>query len=193
MSRPPRNLKKDRLLSVGLFMYAYVLMGLTACTAIVISYILVFNYHDLQLTDISFTTEENQWTFLEPVPFAKGSRIYSREEQYTILKQVNAAVFFNIVVCQFFHVWVVRTRLESVFARNPFRNETMNFGVILEVRSCCCCCICCCYGIERWPHTDNTRIRIATRIVWPSWFHGPLILLLNVCALCIALLLCSWR
>jgi hypothetical protein len=34
---------------------------------------------------------------------------------------------------QFFHVFAVRSRFDSLFSKNPFRNVHMNVGVLLEV------------------------------------------------------------
>jgi hypothetical protein len=39
---------------------------------------------------------------------------------------------------QFFHIWMVRSRFDSVFTKNPFRNMHMNFGVLLEVSETVC-------------------------------------------------------
>ncbi len=43
----------------------------------------------------------------------------------------------TLLPSQFFHVWTVRSRFDSFFAKNPFRNMHMNIGVLLEVRSAC--------------------------------------------------------
>jgi len=121
MRRPPRDLKKDRLLSLGLFMYSYVIMGLAEAVAGLISYILVFNYYDLTLSDV-YNTNSNYWSITGGNPdFTKpDGSVLNSDEQVYILKQLNAASLFNIVACQFWHIWSCRVRFESMFTRNPF-------------------------------------------------------------------------
>jgi magnesium-transporting ATPase (P-type) len=132
MTRPPRDLKKDRLLSRALMFYSYILVGLLESAAGLIAYILVFRHYDMQLTDISFTNQDN-WTFGNENAFVHKGRIYTALEQERILKELNAALFFNIVLCQFWHIWFVRARIESFFDRSPLRNPSMNYGVLLSV------------------------------------------------------------
>ncbi len=36
-------------------------------------------------------------------------------------------------VCQAFHIFTVRSRFDSVFSKNPFRNLVLNIGVLLEM------------------------------------------------------------
>jgi len=134
MRRPPRDLKKDRLLSLGLFMYSYVIMGLAEAVAGLISYILVFNYYDLTLSDV-YNTNSNYWSITGGNPdFTKpDGSVLNSDEQVYILKQLNAASLFNIVACQFWHIWSCRVRFESMFTRNPFRNLSLDAGVVLEI------------------------------------------------------------
>jgi magnesium-transporting ATPase (P-type) len=133
MTRPPRDLKKDRLLSRALMFYSYVLVGLMESAAGLIAYILVFRHYNLQLTDISFTNQDN-WTFGNENTFHRYGRVFTAADQDRILKELNATVFFNIVLCQFWYIWLVRVRFESVCTCNPFRNFFMYYGVLLEVR-----------------------------------------------------------
>ena len=80
-----------------------------------------------------FYTAKNNW-----IPgaddFTVGDRVINADDQTQILGEVQASYYFNIVACQFFHIWVVRNRFQSTFTTNPFRNPFLNFGVILEVR-----------------------------------------------------------
>jgi hypothetical protein len=132
MARPPRNLDKDRLMSKGMLVYIELYAGLLNAISAFVSYILVFNYHGLSLADI-FNTASNCWT-ANPDDFVVRGRVYDADEQALILAQAQAGVYFTTVAGQFFHVWSVRVRYESIFQRNPFRNMYLNFGVLVEVR-----------------------------------------------------------
>ena len=55
------------------------------------------------------------------------------------MKGSDLASLSSLQACQFWHIWVVRVRYESVFQRNPFRSLAMNFGVVIEVRDTCGC------------------------------------------------------
>jgi magnesium-transporting ATPase (P-type) len=134
MMRPPRDLKKDRLMSLPLFMYSYVVMGLMEGILPFMAYIIVFAHHGLQLDDIAFTND-NYFNFDLDNTFTSNGRAYSPAFQKTILAEANAAWFFNIVMCQFWHIWFVRFRYDSVFQRNPFQNAPLLFGVVLEARN----------------------------------------------------------
>ena len=100
MSRPPRDLKKDRLLSLGLFMYSYVMVGIAEMIAGFIAYILLFNYHGLELGDIAFTNQ-NGWNIgHNDNLLLHNGQIVDSDTQNLLLKQVNSVSFFAIVACQ---------------------------------------------------------------------------------------------
>jgi len=134
MRRPPRDLKKDRLLSFGLFSYSYLVMGLAEALAGVISYILVLNYHGLSMHHV-YNTNANYWSITGGNPdfHTDDGAVVDSALQVKILKQLNAAALFNIVACQFWHIWSCRVRFESMFQRNPFRNLSLNMGVLAEI------------------------------------------------------------
>ena len=99
-------------------------------------YILALNYNGITLSDTFQTanTIKNNWvTNSDPFYAASSGRTFSREEQTTILGQVQASYYFNVVMCQFWHIWIVRNRFQSSLAKNPFRNVFTNIGVLCEV------------------------------------------------------------
>lgn len=133
MTRPPRDLKKDRLMSLPLMVYSYFLMGILMSLSGLIAYIIVFTEHGLALHEVynrnaRFFNLHTDTNWLAP-----DGRIFTPHDQKVIVRELNAATFFNIVTCQFWHIWVVRNRLESIFARSPFRNDSMNYGVIIAL------------------------------------------------------------
>lgn len=100
MARPPRDLKKDRLLSLGLFVYTYIMVGMAEAATALISYIIVFDQFGLQLSDIAFQNS-NGWNIgPNSVWYSKAGKMFDSNLQNKILLQVNAAWFFTIVGCQ---------------------------------------------------------------------------------------------
>ncbi len=99
MLRPPRDIKRDRLMSLSLMVYCYAYSSLANVVAIFISYILVLNHYDLTLTDVFQATSTKNF-IPNPDPFRVGNRIYSPDEQMKILGALQAGVYFNLVFCQ---------------------------------------------------------------------------------------------
>ena len=97
MERPPRNLVKDRLLSAGLMVYSYCFVGTLEFVACLISLVITLRHYGLTMTDISFL--DGGWSMSGNDPVTVNGITFSDAEQSHILKQINAAWFFNIVVC----------------------------------------------------------------------------------------------
>ena len=59
-------------------------------------------------------------------------RIFSNVEQFAIASEAQSAYFITMVMCQFSHIWMCKTRTRSLF-QHGVGNMMMNFGVIIEI------------------------------------------------------------
>jgi sodium/potassium-transporting ATPase subunit alpha len=126
MTRPPRDVKKDHLVSFSLLSYSYLQVGMIEVGLCFISYFLIFYSHGIPASALPRTTDY----FKSGAPIFKVSDEleFTEEQQLEIIKQVNAAWFMCVVLCQFFHIWVCKTRIVSVF-KHTMKNWLMFVGV----------------------------------------------------------------
>ncbi|KAK6497774.1 hypothetical protein TWF481_012176 [Arthrobotrys musiformis] len=112
--RPPRDLKKDKLVDWKLLLQAYGLIGLTETFT---SFAMAFWY--LQRKGIPFSA---LWFgFGNPVPGLDPDYVIDR------LAEASSIYFVNLVVMQFFVLMAIRTRRLSIFQHPPlFNKETQN-------------------------------------------------------------------
>lgn len=68
----------------------------------------------------------------DPLTAADG-RIYSASDQLTILGEAQAAWYATIVLCQFWHIFTVKTRIASTFKHPSFANVMTDLGVVLDI------------------------------------------------------------
>lgn len=58
---------------------------------------------------------------------------FDAPRQYAIAREASSAWFLTLVLCQFWHVWNCRTRVDSVFTRGIFSNVVTSYGAALAV------------------------------------------------------------
>ncbi|EWC46262.1 hypothetical protein DRE_04433 [Drechslerella stenobrocha 248] len=107
--RPPRDLKKDRLVDWKLLLQAYGLIGLAET---VTSFSMAFWY--LQRKGIPFS--ELWFGFGRPIPGQDPQYVADR------LSEASSIYFVNLVIMQFFVLMAIRTRRLSVFQHPPLFN-----------------------------------------------------------------------
>lgn len=113
--RPPRNLKRDRLVNWQLLVQSYGLMGIFQTFT---SFAMSFWY--LQRNGIHFS---DLW-------FAFGKIPAGVDEDYYTLKvnEASSIYFVNLVVMQWFNLMTTRTRRLSIVQHPPlFNKETQNW------------------------------------------------------------------
>ncbi|KAF3927124.1 hypothetical protein AA313_de0209440 [Arthrobotrys entomopaga] len=112
--RPPRDLKKDRLVDWKLLLQAYGLIGLTET---VTSFAMAYWY--LQRKGVPFSA---LWFgFGNPIPGVSEDYVSER------LAEASSIYFVNLVIMQFFVLMAIRTRRLSIFQHPPlFNKETQN-------------------------------------------------------------------
>ncbi|KAF3937610.1 hypothetical protein ABW19_dt0204145 [Dactylella cylindrospora] len=108
--RPPRNLKKDRLVDWKLLLEAYGLIGLAETLT---SFAMAFWY--LQRNGIPFSA---LW-------LGFGNAVPGKDADYvaTKLAEASSIYFVNLVVMQFFVLMAIRTRRLSIFQHPPLFNK----------------------------------------------------------------------
>jgi len=145
MSRPPRNAKTDRLASWQLISYSFLQAGLIECISAYIGFFLVFEYYGMAFKDLFNTnffqenTDEDMPTFpgchtlADNPPFPTGSVCYNAADQQEVLFQAQTAYYAILVFSQVAHIWLCKTRTESLFTHGVFRNEFTLPAVIVEI------------------------------------------------------------
>jgi len=129
MSRPPRNSKKDRLVSPRLLTYAYLQIGVIESIAGLFAFFAVFWQHGLPPSAIYQTAKPpGYFQYTTKDDFVYNGRVYTPDEQLNILRISNGAYYLTVVLSQLGHIWMCKTRNQSVF-KHGFHNVIMNVGV----------------------------------------------------------------
>ncbi|KAF1326577.1 putative hydrolase, partial [Globisporangium splendens] len=133
MNRPPRDMKKDRLMSFPLLMYSYMIAGMVNVAGCFLAYSMVFWRNGISLSDI-YLSADIFWQSDAPVfCIADGSKCLTDTEQTSILAQACGSWYIALVACQFCHVWMCKTRRVSLFKHGVFTNAVMIYGALLSL------------------------------------------------------------
>jgi magnesium-transporting ATPase (P-type) len=134
MTRKPRDPRRDRLVSPVLLFYAYVTAGLVISAGCVGSYTFIYRQHDIRLSDFHapdlngdggpfFTLSAS-----EDVTIERTNVTFTAEQQRRIFSEGVTAFYISLAVGQFFHIWVCKTRVVSLF-QHGFDNKLTFYGV----------------------------------------------------------------
>ncbi|RLN95433.1 hypothetical protein BBJ28_00023338 [Nothophytophthora sp. Chile5] len=132
MQRPPRDLNKDRLMSKSLLIYAYIIAGMVNAGGCMLAYGAVFWRHGVSFSDLFLSAEDFWNTDAETFCTAEGE-CYEADEQTDILAQACGSWYIALVVCQFFHIWMCKTRRTSVTKHSVFTNSVTIYGAVIEL------------------------------------------------------------
>lgn len=130
MDRPPRDASKDRLVSFPLLSYAYLQAGIIEALACVLAYFTVFIYHAIPVSMLLFS--DTYWKYNSPDLKVNDSLTLSASSQLVILGEANAAFYVTLIMSQFAHIWMCKTRTQSLFTHG-IKNMVMNYGVFIEL------------------------------------------------------------
>lgn len=134
MTRPPRSLANDRLVSRNLLIYSYLIIGLAECAAGLWAYIWVLSNFNLRIQDL--VDERNDFGKSAKKPFCihhDGQRIcYDRDQQIHILGQASAAFYITLVISQLFHMINVKSTHVSIF-KHDWSNMKSLYGALLTL------------------------------------------------------------
>jgi sodium/potassium-transporting ATPase subunit alpha len=136
MDRPPRDPKKDRLVSAPLLIYAYIVAGAFVSAGCMGAYAIVYHQNGIRLSDFfapDLSLDRGAYFSLttdEPVTIERTGKTWSAKEQKELFSKGTTAFYIALTVGQFFHVWVCKTRLNSIFTHG-FSNKLMFYGVAI--------------------------------------------------------------
>ncbi len=131
MKRKPRDVKRDHLVNLQLLLYSYLQAGLVITGLSFLTYFLIFMKYGIPASALPFSSDTH-WINSGAQNFTVGDLTFTAEDQANILAEVQSGYWITLVMCQFWHVWMCKTRVISLFKHN-MRNWTMNMGVIIEV------------------------------------------------------------
>ncbi|KAE9032063.1 Sodium/potassium-transporting ATPase subunit alpha [Phytophthora rubi] len=132
MKRPPRNLKKDRLMSKSLLIYAYAVAGMINAAGCLVAYGAVFWRNGISFSDL-FMSADNYWTSGADTFCTSDGECFDEAEQTRLLEEACGSWYIALIVCQFFHVWMVKTRRTSVVNASPLKNTVTIYGAAIEI------------------------------------------------------------
>lgn len=113
--RPPRNIKKDRLVDTKLIFHAYFLVGLLQCF---LSFTMAF--WQVERRGIPFTAI---W-----LKFGNYDSQYDPDYIAEVFNEASSIYFVTLVIMQLFNLLATRTRRLSIFQQPPlFNKDTQNW------------------------------------------------------------------
>lgn len=133
MERPPRDTKKDRLVSPAVLIYSYVCIGFIESAGGIVSYLLAYYSYGIYASDLFlngdsfFKAGAEMWC----LPHSDG-RCFSGEEQERISYEAASGWLIAVVVGQFFHIWTVRARRVPLH-KQSMSNVVVFYGVVIEL------------------------------------------------------------
>ncbi|KAF2022309.1 calcium ATPase [Aaosphaeria arxii CBS 175.79] len=114
MLRPPRNIKKDRLVNARLIFHAYFLVGMFQC---ILSFAMAFWY--MERRGVPFAAQWLKFGQLDPQ--------YDPDYVSAVANEASSIYFVTLVIMQLFNLLATRTRRLSLFQQPPiFNKETQN-------------------------------------------------------------------
>ena len=119
MKRKPRNIKKDRLVSRQLLVYAYLIVGVIEMIGCILAYLWVFYSHDIPISGIFFTSDKH-WGAKDQTDICFDERCLSTSDQEDIVGEAASAWYITLIVCQLFHLVNCKTRF------TPLRRHRMD-------------------------------------------------------------------
>ena len=134
MDRPPRDCKKDSLVSFRLLSYSYLQGGVIEVMFCFLAYFLTFAYNSTcQVMPHELYDLGSNYFNDKPIGDYYGDyNICSKEDQKHVLYQVQTAWYSTVVLGQFANIWMCKTRQMSLF-QHGIQNPMTVYGVIIEV------------------------------------------------------------
>jgi len=133
MKHPPKDSKKERLVSFRVLCYSYLIMGNFQAIVCMLNYFRVF-YYKYQITPLMlYGTAVNYFQYGAPDFVVNENVRYKDFEQVNILDDVVSSYYVCLVFCQFFHIWMCKTRRISIFTHGITRNVVMIYGSLIQL------------------------------------------------------------
>ncbi len=154
MTRPPRNLQRDRLVSAPSLVYSYLIAGIGNALVCMFAYFMVYVRNGIPVRRVAYSLDKGYFAY---PPFEQNAAgewmsggkvvpllINSRGEAFDALRQweifceSQAAWYLTLILCQFWHIWNCRTRSASIFKHGLFSNVVTVYGAVAEIAIMCC-------------------------------------------------------
>lgn len=136
MAHKARNIETDRLVSKQLMGYAYLQAGCLEALVCVLAWLNVFTSHNVPLSALPFSFEENWKQGAPPIVGTDGRLIFD-EEQIDLLHLSQSVWFVTLVSSQVWHIWFCKTRRISLLSHSILGNVVTNLGVLIELAVVC--------------------------------------------------------
>ncbi|KAJ4463089.1 ion-transporting P-type ATPase [Paratrimastix pyriformis] len=114
MDRPPRNPKRDRLVTWRLIFFAYAQIGVLETVAAFITYFLIMGLAGIPMSSLFF----NMSGVGIPLP---------------LLRTAQSSFFFTVVLTQIGNILLCKTRRFSLFRHPLFKNKHMFLAILVEL------------------------------------------------------------
>ena len=72
-----------------------------------------------------------------PLWVTSDGRVYDAPAQWRIYRESQAAWYLTLIMCQFWHIWNCRTRVESIFRHGLFSNVVTVYGALSAIFVAC--------------------------------------------------------
>jgi len=131
MSRPPRDAKKETLVNYRVVFYTFLQGGLIMVSFCFMAFSLTFRMNGIPTAHLWFTST-TYWQTGAPTIILNGQS-FTEAQQLSVLSQGQAAYWAMLVGTQVLHIFLCKTRTESIFSRGPFDNLILCFGVGIEI------------------------------------------------------------
>jgi sodium/potassium-transporting ATPase subunit alpha len=134
MDRPPRDPKRDRLVSPSLILYSYLTSGAIISAGCIGAYAMIYYQHDVHMKDFfapDINSDKGGFFSLSPsgpVKIQRSGKTWSEGEQKRLFSRAATAFYIALTVGQFFHIWMCKTRINSLFTHG-FSNKLTFYGV----------------------------------------------------------------
>lgn len=119
MQRPPRDLVNDRLISRGLLFYSYLVAGVGNMLVCMFAYLAVFAQHGVPVASLAWSAE-TYWKEGAPDLIVPGRSPLGSSEQLDVYHEAVGAWTAMLIACQFWNVWVCKTRFMSLWTHGVF-------------------------------------------------------------------------
>ena len=130
MQRPPRNVLTHKLFNSQVIMYSYLQAACIECTFCLLAYCHVFWKKGISIGEIVNTSGYWQQNSL---PLKLNHQVYLAADQVQLQQEAATSYYVTLIMCQFVHLWVCRTRTTSLFKHGLFSNVLAILGAVIEV------------------------------------------------------------
>ncbi|KAF2074930.1 hypothetical protein CYY_003763 [Polysphondylium violaceum] len=133
MTRKPRVLGKDHLVTKNLLSYSYLQAGPIEAIISFLNFFLVMGSYGFTPASLVGTTNTY---FQDGAPnFEIDGQSYDADYQINALQEAQTAYFMTLVMCQFFNLITNKTRVVPLW-RHGMRNWFVNIGLVIEAGIC---------------------------------------------------------